>query len=120
MTVDINSFPKEILPTVLLFYQFLIHNNLLESYYLNYQLIVHFKELFALDGKPSNFSEGDIARRNTIANLLKEWGLVEIVNPSVTENPVSPISQIKVLPHKEKSEWDLVAKYNIGKKKAVA
>ena len=78
--------------------------------------IVHFKELFALDGKPSNFSEGDIARRNTIANLLKEWGLVEIVNPSVTENPVSPISQIKVLPHKEKGEWDLQAKYNIGKK----
>ena len=82
--------------------------------------IGHFKELFALDGKPSNFSEGDIARRNTIANLLKEWGLVEVVNPNVTESPVSPISQIKVLPHKEKGEWELVAKYNIGKKKAVA
>ena len=82
--------------------------------------IVHFKELFALDGKPSNFSEGDIARRNTIVNLLKEWGLIEIVNATFTESPVSPISQIKVLPHKEKSEWELVAKYNIGKKKKTA
>ncbi len=82
--------------------------------------IVHFKELFALDGKPSNFSEGDIARRNTIVNLLKEWGLIEIVNTTSTESPVSPISQIKVLPHKEKNEWELVAKYNIGKKKKIA
>ena len=82
--------------------------------------IVHFKELFALDGKPSNFSEGDIARRNTIVNLLKEWGLIEIVNTKSTESPISPISQIKVLPHKEKSEWELVAKYNIGKKKKTA
>ena len=82
--------------------------------------IVHFKELFALDGKPSNFSEGDIARRNTIVNLLKEWGLIEIVNTTSTESPISPISRIKVLPHKEKSEWELVAKYNIGKKKKTA
>ena len=82
--------------------------------------IVHFKELFALDGKPSNFSEGDIARRNTIVNLLKEWGLIEIVIATSTESPISPISQIKVLPHKEKSEWELVAKYNIGKKKKTA
>ena len=82
--------------------------------------IVHFNELFALDGKPSNFSEGDIARRNTIVNLLKEWGLIEIVNTTSTESPISPISQIKVLPHKEKSEWELVAKYNIGKKKKTA
>ena len=82
--------------------------------------IVHFKELFALDGKPCNFSEGDIARRNTIVNLLKEWGLIEIVNTTSTESPISPISQIKVLPHKEKSEWELVAKYNIGKKKKTA
>ena len=82
--------------------------------------IVHFKELFALDGKPSNFSEGDIARRNTIVNLLKEWGLIEIVNATSTESPVSPISQIKVLPHKEKNDWELVAKYNIGKKKKIA
>ena len=78
--------------------------------------IVHFKELFALDGKPSNLSESDIARRNTITNLLKEWDLIEVVIEAQTENPVSPISQIKVLPFKEKDEWELVAKYNIGKK----
>ena len=82
--------------------------------------IVHFKELFALDGKPSNFTESDIARRNTITNLLKEWDLVEMVSESQTENPVAPISQVKVLPFKEKEEWELVAKYNIGKRKKVA
>lgn len=82
--------------------------------------IVHFKELFALDGKPSNMSESDIARRNTIANLLKEWDLVDVLKEEQTENPVAPISQIKVLPYKEKNDWELVAKYNIGKKKAVA
>ena len=82
--------------------------------------IVHFKELFALDGKPSNFSESDIARRNTITNLLKEWDLVDIVSDSQTQNPVAPISQVKVLPFKEKQEWELVAKYNIGKRKKVA
>lgn len=82
--------------------------------------IVHFKELFALDGKPSNMSESDIARRNTIANLLKEWELVDVLKSEQTENPVAPISQIKVLPYKEKNDWELVAKYNIGKKKAVA
>ena len=79
--------------------------------------IVHFKELFAMDGKPSNLSESDIARRNTITNLLKEWDLIEVVIEAQTQNPVSPISQIKVLPFKEKDEWELVAKYNIGKKK---
>ena len=79
--------------------------------------IVHFKELFAIDGKPSNFSESDMARRNTITNLLKEWDLIEVVIESQTENPISQISQIKVLPFKEKDEWELVAKYNIGKKK---
>jgi hypothetical protein len=79
--------------------------------------IVHFKELFALDGKPSNMSDTDVARRNTIANLLAEWDLVEILNKEQTSNPVSPISQIKVLPFKEKDEWELVAKYNIGKKR---
>jgi hypothetical protein len=78
--------------------------------------IVHFKELFALDGKPSNFGEDDIARRNTIANLLAEWGLVELVDEKSKE-PVAPLSQIKVLPYKEKNEWELVAKYNLGKKK---
>ena len=78
--------------------------------------IVHFKELFALDGKPSNFDMTDQARRNTIANLLAEWGLVELVNPVRTSDPTAPLSQIKVLPHREKNEWNLVAKYNIGKK----
>jgi hypothetical protein len=78
--------------------------------------IVHFKELFALDGKPSNFSDNDMSRRNTIANLLAEWGLLDLVNPEVTKEPVAPISQIKVLPFKEKNEWNLTAKYNIGKK----
>ena len=81
--------------------------------------ITHFKELFALDGKPSNMSESDIARRNTIANLLREWELVDILKSEQTENPIAPISQIKVLPYKEKNDWELVAKYNIGKKKTV-
>ena len=79
--------------------------------------IVHFKELFALDGKPSNFGEEDIGRRNTIANLLAEWGLVSLVEPTKSSEPVAPLSQIKVLPYKEKDEWELVAKYNLGKKK---
>lgn len=78
--------------------------------------IVHFKELFLLDGKPSNFSEDDIARRNTIVNLLTEWGLVQQINPLKTKEPVAPLSQIKVLPYKEKDDWELVAKYNIGRK----
>lgn len=78
--------------------------------------IVHFKELFALDGKPSNFGEEDKARRNTIANLLAEWGIVKLVDEKSKE-PVAPLSQIKVLPHREKNEWNLIAKYNIGKKK---
>ena len=76
--------------------------------------IVHFKELFALDGKNTNLSINDIARRNTIANLLKDWGLVEL--RGVAEN-VAPLSQIKVLSFGEKSEWILETKYNIGKKK---
>ena len=78
--------------------------------------IVHFKELFALDGKPSNFSDSDISRRNTIANLLAEWGLLKLVTPDLSKEPVAPISQIKVLPFKEKDQWNLTAKYNIGKK----
>lgn len=78
--------------------------------------IVHFKELFMLDGKINNFSEEDKARRNTIANLLDEWGLAVIVNPETTEDPVAPLSQVKVLPYKEKGEWELVTKYSIGKK----
>ena len=79
--------------------------------------IVHFKELFALDGLPTNLSEDDIGRRNTIANLLEEWELLEIVNPDKTEEPVAPISKIKILPYKEKGEWELCPKYHIGKKK---
>jgi len=79
--------------------------------------IVHFKELFALDGKPSNFSEEDKGRRNTIASLLEEWGLVKIVEASKFNEPKTPMNQIKILPHKEKDEWELVAKYNIGRKK---
>ena len=79
--------------------------------------IVHFKELFALDGKPTNFSDNDRARRNTISNLLAEWGLVDLMNKN-SEEPTAPLSQIKVLPYKEKDEWTLTAKYNIGKKRA--
>ena len=77
--------------------------------------IVHFKELFALDGKFANFSENDLERRNTIAQLLGDWGLVTILNKEDIQNK-APLSQIKVLAFKEKDEWDLQAKYNIGKK----
>ena len=77
--------------------------------------IVHFKELFALDGKDTNLSENDIARRNTIANLLQDWGLVKLVSESKVES--ATISQIKVISFKEKNEWKLETKYNIGKKK---
>ncbi len=78
--------------------------------------IVHFKELFALDGKPSNISENDIQRRNAIANLLEEWGLVKIINRKLLEDNIAPIHQIKIISFKEKDDWELVAKYNIGKK----
>ena len=77
--------------------------------------IVHFKELFALDGKLATLSENDIQRRNTIAILLQDWALIDIVKKEATENK-APLSQIKVLPFKEKKEWTLSAKYNIGKK----
>ena len=77
--------------------------------------IVHFKELFALDGKSANFSDNDTERRNTIAQLLADWGLIAILNKDVAEKK-APLSQIKVLAFKEKGEWDLQAKYNIGKK----
>ena len=76
--------------------------------------IVHFKELFALDGKETNLSENDISRRNTIAKLLSDWGLVEIMGEA---EPVAPLSQIKILSYREKDEWTLETKYNIGKKK---
>jgi len=79
--------------------------------------VVHFKELFALDGKPTDITENDLSRRNAIANLLEDWGLVKLVNKKQTEVP-PPIflSQIKILSHKEKSDWQLTPKYNIGKK----
>jgi hypothetical protein len=79
--------------------------------------IVHFKELFALDGKPANFDQNDIARRNTIANLLRDWGLVTLVDADKSAEPVAPLSQIKILPHKEKDDWTLEAKYTIGRKR---
>ena len=78
--------------------------------------IVHFKELFALDGKETNLSENDIARRNTIAKLLDDWDLVKLLGKA---EPVAPLSQIKVLSYREKDEWTLETKYNIGKKKEV-
>ena len=79
--------------------------------------IVHFKELFALDGKPSDFSEEDKGRRNTITKLLSDWGLIAIVDPDKIVDPQTPLNQIKILPFKEKNEWSLVTKYNIGRKK---
>jgi hypothetical protein len=78
--------------------------------------IVHFKELFALDGKPSNFSEEDMGRRNTIVNLLAEWGLLKIVVVEKAKEPRTPLSQIKILSYKDRGDWELVAKYNIGRK----
>ena len=83
----------------------------------NKYYIVHFKELFLLDGKPSDFSEDDKGRRNTIINLLKEWGLIKIVKPELIEQPKSPMGQIKIISYSEKSNWELEAKYNIGRKK---
>ena len=78
--------------------------------------IVHFKELFMLDGKPANFSDDDKGRRNTIAALLEEWGLIKIVDQESVKDPRLPLNQIKILPFKEKGEWRLVSKYNIGRK----
>ena len=75
--------------------------------------IVHFKELFLLDGKPSNLVENDLERRNTIATLLADWGLVSIINPNASKN-LAPLRQIKVIPFKEKAQWELCPKYNIG------
>tara|TARA_Y100001937_G_C7119778_1_gene331984 strand:- start:145 stop:579 length:435 start_codon:yes stop_codon:yes gene_type:complete len=75
--------------------------------------IVHFKELFLLDGKPSNLIENDVQRRNTISTLLADWGLINIVNPEVAKD-LAPLRQIKVIPFKEKSQWELCPKYNIG------
>jgi hypothetical protein len=79
--------------------------------------IVHFKEMFIIDGKPSNFSDEDKGRRNKIANLLQEWGLLKIVNSEMTEEPMASMSQIKIINHKEKNDWVLESKYNMGRKK---
>lgn len=79
--------------------------------------IVHFKELFALDGKPTDISDNDLSRRNAIVKLLEDWGLLKVVNKKQVENP-PPIflSQVKIISHKEKHDWQLVPKYNIGNK----
>jgi len=76
--------------------------------------IVHFKELFLLDGKDSTLSEGDLARRNRIVHLLDEWELINIVDYKKIEDPISPLNQIKIIPFKEKNNWNLVTKYTIG------
>jgi hypothetical protein len=76
--------------------------------------IVHFKELFQLDGKPTNLVESDIARRNTIIGLLEQWNLVKVVDKSKILDPVAPLSQIKIIPFKEKGDWKLTTKYSIG------
>lgn len=83
----------------------------------NKYYIVHFKELFLLDGKTSNFSEDDKGRRNTIINLLKEWDLIKIMKPEMVESPKSPMGQIKIISYTDKKNWTLEAKYNIGRKK---
>lgn len=78
--------------------------------------ITHFKELFALDGKDADFDDSDLQRRNMIAKLLQDWGLIEVVSEELHEDR-APLSQIKVIAFKEKNEWELVTKYNIGRKK---
>lgn len=79
--------------------------------------IVHFKEMFALDGKKSNFSSEDRGRRNKIIELLQDWGLLKVCETEAIKEPLAPMSQIKILSHKEKDEWTLETKYNMGKKK---
>jgi len=78
--------------------------------------IVHFKELFALDGKQADLTDNDLQRRNTIAKLLVDWGLIKILEPNLC-NDIAPLSQIKIIAFKDKDDWDLQTKYNIGKKK---
>jgi len=78
--------------------------------------ILHFKELFILDGKHNTLTEEDISRRNTIVNLLEEWELVKNLDPSKTKDPVASLNQIKIISFKEKNDWELTVKYNIGKK----
>ena len=80
-------------------------------------VILHFKELFELDGLESNISDEDIGRRNTIVNLLQDWGLLTIVDVEDSKDPVVSLAKMKIIPHREKDEWDLVPKYHIGRKK---
>src|SRR5210317_2574315 len=95
------------------------HNTLYQSCHILHKqgryFIVHFKELFLLDGKKSNLEENDIARRNTIAVLMSDWGLLSIDNKSAAQ-PIAPMRQIKIIPFKEKNDWELCPKYNIGNK----
>jgi len=79
--------------------------------------VVHFKELFMLDGLPTDFPDADKARRNTICNLLAEWGLLKLSDPSKSKDPIVPISYLKILPFGEKKFWELIPKYNIGRKR---
>lgn len=79
--------------------------------------ITHFKELFLLDGKQSDFDESDRGRRNTIVDLLEEWGLLEVVSKDKVTDPKAPISQVKIISYKEKDNWNLIPKYTIGKKR---
>ena len=79
--------------------------------------IVHFKKLFELDGKPSTFSDEDHGRENTIINLLRDWGLIEIVNPEQTKEPTVPIQKVKIIKSSERDQWTLIEKYTIGRKK---
>jgi len=95
-------------------------NNLYQSCHILHKkgkyYIVHFKEMFLLDGLESEFSENDIGRRNKIAQLLEEWNLLEIVNPIKESDPVEYVNQIKIVPYKEKKDWNLICKYHIGRK----
>lgn len=77
-------------------------------------VILHFKELFKLDGKISNMDDADVARRNTIANLLEQWNLVKIIDKEKVATPQAPINQIKIISYKDKSDWQLIQKYTIG------
>lgn len=96
-------------------------NTLIQSVHLLHKkgryAIVHFKELFALDGKATNFTANDIARRNTIANLLADWDLIELEDPSKTTSPLATINQIKIIPYKDRDKWTFEAKYTLGKHK---
>jgi len=78
--------------------------------------ILHFKELFILDGKTNTFTDEDLSRRNTIVNLLEEWDLIRIIDKEKTKDPVAPLNHIKIISYKEKGDWDLTVKYNIGRK----